>query len=206
MSPIIIDIDQSVKKIDNERRIDMRRWHATVRYGCSWRSMDRLVADLQRCLPKTHGPVLIGSGDFHHLSLPLIARHRDTPMRVIVFDNHPDNMRTWLGLDCGSWVSHVAALPHVVRVDVVGMTSADMTVKNAWQHRLSPLIRRKLTYWTIGVNTRWFARVGLGHAEKHFHDADQLLSTFCQDLAATPMATYLCCAPIRCKRTGIRAK
>ena len=64
--------------------------------------------------------VLLGSGDFHHLSLPLVElearrqRSRAGSLRVVVLDNHPDNMRFPLGVHCGSWVGRAAALPGVV--------------------------------------------------------------------------------------------
>jgi hypothetical protein len=74
----------------------------------------------------------MGSGDFHHLSWPLIdaaspkgfsAKH---PLRVVVLDNHPDNMRFPWGVHCGSWVRRVAMHPAVSQVHVAGITSQDI--------------------------------------------------------------------------------
>jgi hypothetical protein len=32
----------------------------------------------------------MGSGDFHHLTAPLVARHGGTRLSIVHFDNHPD--------------------------------------------------------------------------------------------------------------------
>ena len=63
----------------------------------------------------------MGSGDFHHVSYLLIERLRrlGRQIQVVVFDNHPDNMRYPFGIHCGSWVWHVSRLPFVERVHVV---------------------------------------------------------------------------------------
>jgi len=68
---------------------------------------------------------LIGSGDFHHLAVPLIAQARE-PVTVVHFDNHPDWVRWAPRWHCGSWVNEVLKLPRVVRVVTAGPCSADL--------------------------------------------------------------------------------
>lgn len=72
---------------------------------------------------------LIGSGDYHHVSLALIAQHTK-PLTVLLFDNHPDWMRPPHQFHCGSWVYSLARLPHVARVIIVGLESGDVEPKS----------------------------------------------------------------------------
>ena len=93
---------------------------------------------------------MTGSGDFHHVSAILLERLAiATPIDVVVLDNHPDNMRFPFGIHCGSWVRRVAALPQVRHVHVVGISSGDLRLVNAWAHYWAPLLAGKLTYWYL---------------------------------------------------------
>src|SRR5207249_572705 len=62
---------------------------------------------------------LVGSGDFHHVSLALLRR-LPGPFNLLVLDNHPDWMRRVPFLHCGTWVYHAARLPQVQNVFHVG--------------------------------------------------------------------------------------
>ncbi len=70
----------------------------------------------------------LGSGDYHHFSLALIAQHRE-PLSVVLFDNHPDWMRPPHRYHCGTWVHALARLPQVQRVIIVGLESGDIAGK-----------------------------------------------------------------------------
>lgn len=190
----ILDLDGSVGALPGAERIDLRHWHDQLRFACSNARLQAFGQALRNLLPVTSGPVFFGSGDFHHLSLPLIAAaaaRQPAPLRVVVLDNHPDNMRFPFGVHCGSWVSRVTALPTVARVDVAGITSHDIAAAHAWENRLRPLYRRKLHYWSIGVDVRWAARVGLGHAFHDFDDAGAMCAALSEDLAADTAPAYL---------------
>ena len=76
----------------------------------------------------TGGFSLIGSGDFHHFSLGLIALHKE-PLTVVLFDNHPDWIRPPHKYHCGTWVYSLARLPQVARVIIVGLESGDIEGK-----------------------------------------------------------------------------
>ncbi len=71
------------------------------------------------------GFTFLGSGDFHHFSLGLIARYR-MPLTVVLFDNHPDWIRPPHQYHCGTWVYSLARLPYVARIIIVGLESGDI--------------------------------------------------------------------------------
>ena len=67
----------------------------------------------------------LGSGDFHHLTVPLMAEAAQ-PFTLIHFDNHPDWVRFAPRWHCGSWVNRALELPHVARVVTIGPCSEDL--------------------------------------------------------------------------------
>lgn len=68
---------------------------------------------------------MIGSGDFHHLAVPLIEQARER-VTVVHFDNHPDWVRWAPRWHCGSWVNQALQLPQVARVVTLGPCSDDL--------------------------------------------------------------------------------
>lgn len=77
--------------------------------------------------PGTGAPVtFIGSGDYHHLTAPLVARVPG-PVSVVHFDNHPDWGKWPPAYHCGSWVNRVLDMSHVAKVVTIGPTSHDIT-------------------------------------------------------------------------------
>lgn len=69
--------------------------------------------------------VMIGSGDYHHLTAALLERV-EVPVTVVHFDNHPDWAWTFPRRHCGSWVNEALALPLVARVVTLGCCSEDL--------------------------------------------------------------------------------
>lgn len=191
-APVVLDFDGSVGALAGATRIDLAEWQDAIRFGCSLRRLDALLRRIDPELPREHGTVLLGSGDFHHLSWPLVERRSaQGPFEVVVLDNHPDNMRFPFGVHCGSWVRRVAALPFVTRVQVLGIGSGDVSASHAWENYLTPLRRHKLAYWTVGVDTRWAARIGLAHAFRSFDSPDALVARFLDEHAAIASPAYL---------------
>jgi hypothetical protein len=98
-------------------------WGPYLRLACGRSRLRRFQTELssfwlgldQGRLPIT----LYGSGDFHHLSLALVALQTQ-PINLLVLDKHPDWMRGVPFLHCGTWLYHAARLPHVERVFHVG--------------------------------------------------------------------------------------
>jgi hypothetical protein len=102
---------------------DLRWWGPRVRLGCSFRRfrrLERAIATLAGSTEDTRPQVtLLGSGDFHHVSLALLRRLRE-PFNLLILDNHPDWMRGIPFLHCGTWVKHAAQLPLLRSVYHVG--------------------------------------------------------------------------------------
>ncbi|MDR1075505.1 MAG: arginase family protein [Xanthomonadaceae bacterium] len=195
MAPTLqLDLDGSTGALAGALRPPLREWHDRLRFACSLGQLRRFDAALSAQLPERYGTVLLGSGDFHHLSLPLIGRiaqRAQAPFRVVVFDNHPDNMRFPFAVHCGSWVWRAAALPAVSRVEVVGITSSDIGLAHSWENHLRPLYRGKVRYWSTGVAVDWAHRLGLRHAFRSFDSIDRLSEAFLDELDAGPVSTYL---------------
>jgi hypothetical protein len=196
--PLVLDVDNSVGPLANELRLPLQHWQERVRFGCGLATFKRFTAELQSQLPPQFGTALMGSGDFHHLSWPLIehciAQHgfsAQRPLRVVVLDNHPDNMRFPWGVHCGSWVRRVAMHPAVSHVHVAGITSQDIGSGHAWENYLTPLRAGKLSYWSSGVDTRWAARVGASAGLKNFSSVSELSAALAQMLNAQNQPTYL---------------
>ncbi|MEO6799122.1 MAG: hypothetical protein ABI178_04225 [Rhodanobacter sp.] len=190
--PVVLDIDHSVGALPGRLVLPLEHWQEALRFGCSLGTLRRFGAVLDELLPAHYGTVLMGSGDFHHLSWPLIARLPvDPPFQVVVLDNHPDNMRFPFGVHCGSWVRKVALLPQVSHVHVLGITSHDIGGGHAWENYLTPLRRRKLSYWSIGVDTGWAHRLGLAHAFRGFDSPDALVEAFIQFQHGQSLPGYL---------------
>ena len=190
--PVVLDIDRSVGALPGRLVLPLEHWQESIRFGCSLATMRRFRTMLDELLPAEYGTVFTGSGDFHHLSWPLIARlSASRPFQVVVLDNHPDNMRFPFGVHCGSWVRRVAMLPQVSHVHVLGITSADIGAGHAWENYLTPLRRGKLSYWSIGVDTGWARRLGLTHAFRGFDSADAMVDAFVERQRAQTLPSYL---------------
>ena len=195
--PLALDFDASVFELcADETRIALGQWREAIRFGCSWSDFSRLEKHLDLVLPDDYGCVFIGNGDFHHLTLHLlrrVLRRADIagPVDLIVCDNHPDNMRYPFGLHCGSWVSHAAALEGVRHVHVLGICSPDITLAHAWENRLGPFIRRKLTYWSVNARAGWLKCIGRGDFCRAFSTADALIEAFLPVLGRAAGGVYL---------------
>jgi len=194
LSPLVLDLDGSLCAMERPGllRIGLTDWQERIRFGCTGRSWRAFSTHLEALFPDVHGPVLMGSGDFHHVSAFLIARQRrHTGLHVLVCDNHPDNMRFPFGIHCGSWVAHVARMPHVARVDVIGICSPDVSCAHAWENHLGPLYRGRVRYWTIGAKLGWMRALGLVDAVRNFDDPASLVTALRSELSGTHAPLYL---------------
>jgi len=193
MTPLILNVDGSLAGLESVPEIDLTEWQEAIRFGCSSATWQSFRAHLDARLPATYGTVCMGSGDFHHISHLLLKRlETREPFDVVVLDNHPDNMRFPFGIHCGSWVMHAARLQQVRRIHVLGITSGDIAWPHAWENYLLPLWRGKLCYWSIGVDTGWAGRLGLGKGFRSCRSAEEMLDTFLAELPINiPGAAYL---------------
>ena len=191
-SPVVLDIDGSVGPLPDAVVLPLGAWQERIRFGCGMRAYREFAQVLDHALPAGHGTVFLGSGDFHHVSHALIARRGPERMfKVVVLDNHPDNMRFPVGIHCGSWVRRVASLPWVSHVHVLGITSSDVAAAHAWENYFAPLLRGKLTNWCIGVDVRWAARLGLAGRFLAFDNVAELLDQFAETHRNDSIPTYL---------------
>ncbi|WEK39211.1 MAG: hypothetical protein P0Y50_11745 [Candidatus Brevundimonas colombiensis] len=195
--PLVLDMDGSVLPLPDEIRPTLPpEWSETLRFGCGAKRFRRASAALTALVPpyQAHGPVLMGSGDFHHLSWPLILRCLDraeAPVQVVVLDNHPDSMVFPWGVHCGSWIGRMAMDPRVSEVHVVGVTSEDLGGAHAWEHDLRAVKGGKATYWSTGVDVDWAHRRGLGERFRSFDDTGALTAALSRYLGDDPAPTYL---------------
>ena len=191
-SPLILDLDGGVLPLPQAQTLALPQWHDPLRFACRNATLDRFAAEVLAPLPAQLGTVMLGSGDFHHLSLPLLRRMRaHQPFQLVVLDNHPDNMRFPWGVHCGSWVRRVAMHPAVSQVHVAGITSQDIGSGHAWENYLRPLRAGKLTYWSCGVDTRWAKRICASKAFRSFPNIAELVQALSSHLSDWPQDTYL---------------
>ncbi len=188
--PVILNFDDSLGAVSGATELALADWQEAIRFGCSLTTFKKLTDLLQQKMPADYGTVLTGSGDFHHLTWPLVEQRKTRgPFQVVLFDNHPDNMRFPFGIHCGSWVRKVALLPYVTHVHVLGVTSQDISFSSAWQQYWLPLLKGKVTYWCMDVDVRWASMFGLQKAFRRFDNPDELIESF---IASQPLVpTYL---------------
>lgn len=102
----------------------MRQFERSVRLWASLPVFKKMAQSLRR--PSAEGQFsLIGSGDYHHVSLALISQFTKL-LTVVLFDNHPDWMRPPHQFHCGTWVYSLARLEHVERIVIIGLESGDI--------------------------------------------------------------------------------
>ena len=189
---VILNFDDSTTVLGSLKQIDLRTWQESIRFGCSWKKFKQLSDQLNHQLADVDslGCVLMGSGDYHHITQLLLSRI-ETPIHLIICDNHPDNMRYPFGIHCGSWVYWASRLAHVKRIDVIGICSADISLKHAWENHWSPLMKGKLHYWSIHQDASWMKWLGAKNNFHHFESANELMNCFIHELSCIDIPRYL---------------
>jgi len=158
---LILDFDRSLLPLAGVRTVALNDWQGVIRYGCSLADLERFETALNAQTDAEPRLTFLGSGDFHHVSYLLIKRLRFMgPFQVVVFDNHPDNMRFPWGIHCGSWVHHVCRLPFVSRVTVIGITSDDIRGYHFFENHLRSLYTGKLSYLCLSPVPMLARRLG----------------------------------------------
>jgi Arginase family len=190
--PLILNFDNSVWSLPGAQIIELGDLQEAIRFGCRKKVLLDLGKKIDTEIYSHHGLVFLGSGDYHHISYLLIERLRklDTRIQVVVFDNHPDNMRYPFGIHCGSWVRHVSRLPFIAHVHVVGITSTDVEARQIWANYLMPLYSGKLTYWCVQRNLRALRNIGIRHC-RTFPSVATLTYDFVAMLEKTQEPIYL---------------
>lgn len=190
---LILDFDASVRPLPNAGVVPLGGSQEAIRFGCRMTVLRALGRQLAPVLDaQSPAAVFLGSGDYHHVSYLLIERQRSLGERlqIVVFDNHPDNMRYPFGIHCGSWVWHVSRLPFVARVHVVGITSNDVEGGHLWENHLLPLYSGKVRYWCVQRKLRAMRALGIRHS-RSFASMASLLDAFSDAMAASVEPIYL---------------
>lgn len=119
----ILDFDGTYKQQTElcarfpHRWIDFHNLRQSSLY-CSLESFQLIC----RSLPPPSGITLIGSGNYHYVTLALLARLTQ-PFTLILIDHHTDGGTSIVPatLSCGSWVRHAFFhLPQLTRVVMIG--------------------------------------------------------------------------------------
>ncbi len=110
-------------KINTKSLLSFKRM---ARLWCSSAEFKQVSAAMQ--LLNLNQFALLGSGDYHQLTLALLQQHR-TPFTLVLFDNHPDWMRPPHQYHCGTWIYQAARLPQVARIVIVGLENGDLCGK-----------------------------------------------------------------------------
>lgn len=191
---VILNFDDSIEKSENALDIDLSTWQESIRFGCNWKQFKQLENYLTDQLPesKNLGTVCMGSGDYHHITQLLLLRQpQDQPIHLIVCDNHPDNMRYPFGIHCGSWVYWASRLAHIARIDVIGISSTDISFKHAWENHWSPLIKGKVHYWSVKQSATWTRYIGAKSMWHGFDTANKLMTAFLAEISKSQFPIYL---------------
>ncbi len=96
--------------------VEAREWGATLRYSATREGM-REFEEFARAGPEPF--LLLGSGDYHHLSA-LWVRRMTAPFTLVSFDNHPDWDTRPPHWCCGTWINRALETPLLQRVVVWG--------------------------------------------------------------------------------------
>lgn len=145
----IFDFDQSVTNqyafLSRYRHLrvtrPMRVFQHLARLWCSEYNFHKISQSMQ--LEDINQFVLIGSGDYHHLSLTLLQQH-SSPLTLILFDNHPDWMKPPHKYHCGSWVYTAARMPNIERIIIIGLENGDLKGKRFLSGDVESYINRKI--------------------------------------------------------------
>ncbi len=191
---IVLNFDDSAGIPADALNIDLSSWQETIRFGCKWNEFDELSQYLQTQIDtdRDFGCVLMGSGDYHHMTQLLLKQLKNSePFHLIVCDNHPDNMRYPFGIHCGSWVYWASRLPQVARIDVIGISSGDIGLGHSWENHWSPLRSGKLHYWSIDQDASWTKFIGAENSWHGFQNPDELMNEFLNEISKVNLPVYL---------------
>ena len=203
---LTLDFDGSVLPLPGASSLSLGHWQEAIRFGCTLSTLERLDSEIgfqsslllridEQAKTSTIKPepvIFMGSGDYHHISHLLIRRYAPIhpSLQVVVFDNHPDNMRYPFGIHCGSWVNQVSRLPFVRCVHVLGITSTDVERAHAWENHLRPLRSGKVRYWCVGRNLAWMRHLGITQSQS-FDSIAAMLNAFERYLQTQTDPVYL---------------
>lgn len=119
----------------------MTLFQQSARLWCSERIFFKISQSMQ--LENINQFSLLGSGDYHHLTLALLQQHK-LPLTLVLFDNHPDWMRPPHKYHCGNWVYAAARLPQIERIVIIGLENGDLCGKKFQYGDVESFINKKI--------------------------------------------------------------
>jgi hypothetical protein len=125
-------------KINTKSLLPFKRM---ARLWCSSGDFKKISAVMQ--LPNLSQFTLLGSGDYRHLTLALLQQHQ-TPLTLVLFDNHAGWMRPSHQYHCGTWIYAAARLPQVARIIIVGLENGDLCGKKFQEGDVESYLSQKI--------------------------------------------------------------
>ncbi len=132
----VIDFDGAVTAQSRLMRrftpslLDFSKWGPYLRMTCGFRQFAEFQRQLAGAVDDQPSLSFLGSGDFHHVTLALLAQQPE-PFNLLVIDKHPDWMRAIPVMHCGTWLWHALQLPNLKRVVHIG---GDLDFDNLYRH------------------------------------------------------------------------
>ncbi|MGV3278183.1 hypothetical protein ACFX5K_00875 [Rickettsiales bacterium LUAb2] len=154
--------------------LDIQEMSKYVRLYGSKGNRNKVFNTIQNNLSEKYNnnsPLLtfMGSGDFHHLSLPLLFLANNfmtkqfsmnnslkpaPKLTLIHIDNHPDWVKDPI-INCGSWISHALNLPFIDKIISIGANSKDLVLPEFKRANLNALKTGKLVLFPLNKQKSW---------------------------------------------------
>ena len=174
-------------------------WKDSLRLWADHRALNAFtdaLTQLRKTYPKQPWLTFIGSGDFHHLTHPLLETLSvpcEQPIHLILIDNHPDWFEWGPKYHCGNWVSLVLKQKHattehpkIATVHMLGQDSEDFTPTSYGFMPFGDLAEGRVNLYPyrkkrLPVLGRRPALVkGVKHSVKRWYGVDLYPQTVCQ--------------------------
>lgn len=149
-------LDKGIRVLNFDDSI-IRQRKLLAQYPCGIINLTELAASARLYMPaalrekisgflKPQGkkyPVLLGSGDFHHIS-EILTGQINEPASLIVFDFHPDWDILSPRFGCGSWVRQALKNKNISKCVLIGMGSSDLSALALQTANLGALANSRL--------------------------------------------------------------
>ena len=130
----VFDFDQSVTaQVEFLQRFrakvttkPLKQFQTNMRLWCRPSCFNKVSNAMK--MPNKSQFALLGSSDYHHLTLALLQQHQ-TPLTLVLFDNHLNWMRPQHHYHCNTWIYAAARLPNIERIVIVGLENGDLGEK-----------------------------------------------------------------------------
>jgi len=130
----VFDFDQSVTaQVEFLQRFrakvttkPLKQFQTKLRLWCSPSCFSKVSNEME--MPNKSQFALLGSSDYHHLTLALLQQHQ-TPFTLVLFDNRQNWMRPQHQYHSNTWICTASRLPNIERIVIVGLENGDLCAK-----------------------------------------------------------------------------